>query len=448
MKLLRLPLALVALLVLPAVLSPALLNAAIQMLIAVLFASAFSLLSGQGGMLSFGHSAYFGIGAFATMHAMGVSGAASVLPTPLLPLAGGCGGFLLGVVAGWFSTQRSGVYFSMITLALAELLQALAPHLSGFFGGEAGVSSMRMPAWGLSFESVTQVYYLTLAWVVLSLAFLYFYTRTPVGRLTLALRENSQRLRFLGYEVHRLRVLVFAISAMFSGIAGGLLAVSNETANYVLFDMHLSAEVVLNTYIGGVNFFLGPALGAAVMTFFGYAVSDLTRSWLLYQGVLFVLVMMFMPSGVTGLLPWWSGRRARHSIGELLPAVVATLIAAVFVVAGSVFTVEFVQRIFEEEYRALSAVAGAERWPPLTVFDHSWSPIALSTWAVPIALFAAGALAGKASSFLWRRLDREKDSELSIDEEMSPPGRELSETTRNGEPLKVSPRALNKVEEK
>ena len=86
---------------------------------------------------------------------------------------------------------------------------------------------------------------------------------------------------------------------------------SNETANYALFDMHLSAEVVLNTYIGGVNVFLGPALGAAVMTFFGYAVSDLTRSWLLYQGVLFVLVMMFMPSGMTGLLQWWSEQRGQ-----------------------------------------------------------------------------------------------------------------------------------------
>jgi len=141
-KLLRLPIALIAvLMVLPAVLSPSLLNAAIQMLIAVLFASAFNVLSGQGGMLSFGHAAYFGIGAFATMHAMGVAGAANLLPTPLLPLAGGCAGFLLGVGAGWFSTQRSGVYFSMITLALAELLLALAPHLSGLFGGEAGVSS-------------------------------------------------------------------------------------------------------------------------------------------------------------------------------------------------------------------------------------------------------------------------------------------------------------------
>ena len=368
-------------------------------------------------MLSFGHSAYFGIGAFATVHAMGVAGAAHLLPTPLLPLAGGCGGFLLGVVAGWFSTQRSGVYFSMITLALAELLLALAPHLSGFFGGEAGVSSMRMPAWGLSFESVTQVYYLTLAWVVASLALLYFYTRTPVGRLTLALRENSQRLLFLGYEVHRLRVLVFAISAMFSGIAGGLLAVSNETANYALFDMHLSAEVVLNTYIGGVNVFLGPALGAAVMTFFGYAVSDLTRSWLLYQGVLFVLVMMFMPSGMTGLLQWWSEQRDRHSVAKLLPAVACTLIAAVFVAAGTVFTVELAQRIFAEEYRALSAVAGADPWPRLMVFGRSWSPISLFTWAVPAVLFGGAAIAGKASRCWWRRLNHEEDADLSVDTE-------------------------------
>jgi branched-chain amino acid transport system permease protein len=300
----------------------------------------------------------------------------------------------------------------------------------------------------LSFESVTQVYYLTLAWVVLSLVLLYFLTRTPVGRLTLALRENSQRLRFLGYEVHRLRVLVFALSAMFSGIAGGLLAVNNETANYVLFDMHLSAEVVLNTYIGGVSVFLGPALGAAVMTFFGYAVSDLTRSWLLYQGVLFVLVMMFMPSGMTGLLRWWSERRAKHSIGELLPAVCATLIAAVFVAAGTVFTVELAQRIFAEEYRALSAVAGADPWPRLMLFGRSWSPASLFTWAIPAVLFGAGALAGKASSFWWRRLDHEKDADLSFDVEASPPGKQWSKTTANGVTVKVSPQTLNKVEEK
>ena len=446
MKWLRLPLAVLALLALPAVLSPALLNAAVQMLIAVLFASAFNVLSGQGGMLSFGHSAYFGIGALATVHAMGVSGAASILPTPLLPLVGGCAGFLLGVVAGWFSTQSSGVYFSMITLALAELLQALAPHLAGFFGGEAGVSSMRMPAWGIGFQSVTQVYYLTLVWTLLSLVLLYFYTRTPVGRLTLALRENSQRLRFLGYDVHRLRVLVFAISAMFSGIAGGLLAVSNETANYVLFDMHYSATVVLNTYIGGVNVFLGPALGAAVMTFFGYAVSDLTRSWLLYQGVLFVLVMMFMPSGMTGLARWWAERRARHSIPELLPALCTTFAAAVFVIAGAVFTVEIAQRIFAEEYRALTALAGAGSWPPLRAFGRAWSPMSLQTWVIPAVLFSVGALAGKASRYCWRRLEGEH-AELPVEVE-APPIRRMDGSRAQGVAATVSSQKLNKAEEK
>lgn len=294
---------------LPFLLSQGLLNAAVQMLIAALFASAYNLLCGQAGMLSFGHAAYFGVGAFATVHAMNALGGAGLLPTPLMPLAGAAGGLVFGGIAGWFATQRSGTYFAMITLAIAELVHALAPHLKGLFGGEAGISTMRMPAWGLDFGSTTQVYYLTLAWVLLALALLYLYTRTPLGRLTLGLRENSHRLKFLGYNVHGLSTLVFAISAMFSGLAGGLLVISNESANYVLFDPALSAAAVLNTYIGGVQVFLGPAFGASLMTFFGYAASDLTRSWLLYQGILFVLVMMFMPTGLAGLI-----RRARRPL--------------------------------------------------------------------------------------------------------------------------------------
>jgi branched-chain amino acid transport system permease protein len=160
---------------------------------------------------------------------------------------------------------------------------------------------MRMPAWGLDFGSSTQVYYLVLAWVLVSLLLLYFHTQTPAGRLTLGLRENSHRLRFLGYDVHRLGVSAFAISGLFSGVAGALQAMSNEAANYVVFEAGVSASVVLNSYIGGVGVFLGPALGAALMTFFGYVVSDATQAWLLYQGVLFVLVMMFMPEGLVGL---------------------------------------------------------------------------------------------------------------------------------------------------
>ncbi|HEU6455014.1 MAG TPA: branched-chain amino acid ABC transporter permease, partial [Roseateles sp.] len=286
---------------LPVLLSAGLLNAAVQMLIAALFASAYGLLAGRAGMLSFGHAAYFGAGAFATVHGMNALNGSGLLPTPLLPLVGAGAGLALGVVAGWFATQRSGTAFAMITLAIAELLHALAPQLKGLFGGESGISSMRMPAWGLNFGTTTQVYYLTLAWVLVSLTLLHFHTRTPAGRLTLGLRENSHRLRFLGYDVHRLGVSAFAISGLVSGVAGALQVLANESANYVVFDAGVSAGVVLNSYIGGVGGFLGPALGAALMSFFGYAASDATQAWLLYQGVLFVLVMMFMPQGLVGL---------------------------------------------------------------------------------------------------------------------------------------------------
>src|SRR3546814_16447467 len=121
---------------------------------------------------------------------------------------------------------------------------------------------------------------------------------------------------------------------MFAGIAGGLQALNTESANYVLLELHVSAAVVLNSYIGGVTVFLGPALGAALMTFFGYAVSDMTRSWLLYQGILFVLVMMFMPTGVAGFFQWLGAARRAHGPVPLLPLRVAGLLAGMLLAAG------------------------------------------------------------------------------------------------------------------
>ena len=397
------------LLALPALLSQSLVNAAIQMLIAALFASAFNLACGQAGMLSFGHAAYFGVGTFATVHAMNAFNGAGLVPTPLMPLAGAVAGLLTGIVAGWFATQRTGTYFAMITLALAELMHALAPHLKGVFGGEAGISAMRMPAWGLGFGSSTEVYYLVLAWVLLSLALLYLFTLTPVGRLTLGLRENSQRLKFLGYDVHRLNVTVFALSAMFAGIAGGLQALNTESANYVLLESHVSAAVVLNSYIGGVTVFLGPALGAALMTFFGYAVSDLTRSWLLYQGVLFVLVMMFMPTGLTGFMRWVGAARRAHGNLALLPPLCAGLLAGLLLTAGTVFTVELLQRFFSQDYRALAALHAGAGWAPIVLFGRDWPPTAIATWAVPLGLWAAGAALLRVTAGLWHALQEKAD---------------------------------------
>lgn len=404
-----------ALFALPYLLSQGLVNAAIQMLIAALFASAYNLLCGQAGMLSFGHAAYFGVGAFATVHAMNAFGGAGLLPTPLLPLAGAVMGLAFGGVAGWFATKRSGTYFAMITLAIAELVHALAPHLKGLFGGEAGVSSMRMPAWGFDFGSTTQVYYLTLAWVLVSVAALYAYTGTPLGRLTYALRENGHRLRFLGYNVHGLGTLVFAISAMFSGIAGGLQVVSNESANYVVFDPSLSAAVVLNSYIGGVNVFLGPAFGAALMTFFGYAISDLTQSWLLYQGILFVLVMMYMPSGLTGLFSLAGRLRQRMGMVRLMPLIILSVLGALLLSAGGIFVVEMLQRLFSQDYRAMVQLSADKAMPPIALFGQSWSPTSPVSWLVPLALICAGSLCAYLVRQRFHALEQAQDQEQAHD---------------------------------
>src|SRR5215470_2149315 len=152
------------LVMLPLFLSPNMLAASITMMIAALFALAFTLAMGQAGMLSFGHAAYYGLGAFAALHVMrAVEMKLFGFPTPLIPLAGALAGFVFGLAFGWFATQRTGVYFSMVTLALAELLLTLAPTWNSLFGGESGIATMRGPSWGVSFGSDADVYYLTLA---------------------------------------------------------------------------------------------------------------------------------------------------------------------------------------------------------------------------------------------------------------------------------------------
>jgi branched-chain amino acid transport system permease protein len=263
------------------------------------------------------------------------------------------------------------------------------------------------------------VYYLTLAWVLASIALLYFYTLTPVGRLGLGLRENSHRLGFLGYDVHKLSVLVFAISSMFSGIAGGLQVINNEAANYVLLDASLSAAVVLNTYIGGVKVFLGPALGASLMTFFGYAVSDLTQSWLLYQGVLFVVVMLFMPEGLAGLAGKFSSLHRRFGMASLLPVVVLATGAALLITAAGAFLVEILQRLFSQDYRALASANPSGSWPQILLYGVRWVPGAATTWLVPLALAIGG---GSLAFAVQRRLQtlEERLASVSFDSTSAP----------------------------
>lgn len=376
--------------VLPLFVSGNLLNAAIKMMIAALFALAFTLAMGQAGMLSFGHAAYYGLGAFAALHLMrAAEQQLFFFPTPLVPLGGAVAGFTFGLIFGWFATQRAGVYFAMVTLALAELLFTISPTLSTIFGDESGISTIRGASWGFSFGPDSHVYYLTLAWVTIAAWCMWAFTRTPLGRLALALRENEHRVRFLGFNTHVARTLIFALSCLFTGVAGSLLAIANEASNYTIFSAQASANVVLQTFIGGAGTFFGPALGAAVMTFFARVTSDLTRSWLLYQGLVFVMIMLFVPTGLGGLVALHAQKVKAGGWRRLVGPYAIAAVAGSLLIAGLVFTVESVHVVLTDGYLAARKAAGGA-WVAYKLFGTTWVPSAPITWGLPIALFVAG----------------------------------------------------------
>jgi len=398
---------LAVLVLLPMGLTPNLVNAVIKMMIAALFALAFALAMGQAGMLSFGHAAYYGLGAFAALHVMrAVELKWFGFPTPLVPLAGAFFGFLFGVVFGWFATQRSGVYFSMVTLALAELLFTLAPTWNSLFGGESGISTSRGASWGFAFESDIEVYYLTLAWSAIATWCMWAFTRTPLGRLALALRDNEHRLRFLGFNTHVARTLIFALSCLFTGVAGALLAIANEATNYSIFSTQASANVVLQTFIGGSGTFFGPALGAALMTFFARVTSDLTRSWLLYQGFIFVVVMLFAPDGIGGLINAHTRRLKPGGLKHLIVPYLLCFLVGLLLIAGFAFVVESIRVLLSDAYIAKQRAAGGAT-PPFVLLGREFDPASATTWAIPVALLIAGGtllpFAQRVTALAWAR---------------------------------------------
>ena len=414
------------LVILPLFLSPNLLNAAIKMMIAALFALAFTLAMGQAGMLSFGHAAYYGLGAFAALHLMrAVEHKLFGFPTPLIPLAGALAGFVFGLAFGWFATQRTGVYFSMVTLALAELLFTLAPTWNSVFGGESGISTIRGPSWGINFGSDADVYYLTLGWFVVSAWCMWAFTKTPVGRLALALRDNEQRVRFLGFNTHVARTLIFAISCLFTGVAGALLAIANEAANYTIFSAQASANVVLQTFIGGAGTFFGPALGAMIMTFFARITSDLTRSWLLYQGLIFVLVMLFAPQGLGGLVDLHARKVRADGWKHLVAPYLLCLAVGLLLIAGLVFVVESIHVVLTDAYLAKRMAAKGE-WVPYELFGQSFEPFSALTWAIPVVLLAIGGgllpLARRITARAWLAATRDVRDETLAPSVTTAPG--------------------------
>ena len=320
--------------------SPIAISVMNQMGIAVVFALSYNMLLGQGGMLSFGHAVYFGLGGFVAIHVLNLAAKGGLwLPVPFLPLVGALGGLLFAALFGSFSTNRAGTVFAMISLGIGELIAASSLIFNKFFGGEEGITGNRTkapPLLGLDFTTDLQVYYLIAAWAFLATALMYAFSRTPMGRIANAVRDNPERAEFIGYSQRWARYLSFCAAGLFAGVAGGLFAVNYEILTVENVGLVASGSVLLMAYIGGVGFFFGPILGAIVFTFLQSMLSDYTRMWLLYLGVLFLATVMFMPAGLAGLFvmhrPAWRAGRLHRLVGPYARAGVVALVAAVGIV--------------------------------------------------------------------------------------------------------------------
>ena len=357
-----------------------------QMGIAIIFALSFNMLLGQGGMLSFGHAVYFGIGGFIAAHVLNMAGRGALwLPVPLLPLVGALGGLAFAVLFGSFSTRRAGTVFSMISLGVAELMAASSLIFDRFFGGEEGITTNRSKApllFGLEFTRDRQVYYLIAFWLLVAVLAMYGFSRTPVGRMANAVRDNPERAEFVGYSQHRVRFVSFCAAGFFAGIAGGLFAINYEILTAENMGLSASGVVLLMAYIGGIGYFVGPIIGAVIFTFLQSMLSDYTGMWLLYLGILFLITVLFAPMGLAGILmmhaPAWRSRR----FGRLVVPYLATGALGLLAVVGSIGLLELLHFV------AVSEGAGTTK----RLFWLTVAPRTLTPWLGFAALAVVGAL--------------------------------------------------------
>ena len=277
-----------------------------QMGIAIIACLAYNILLGQGGMLSFGHAVYTGLGSFLAIHTMNkIASGAIWLPMSMVPLAGALGGLFFAALLGYVTTKKSGTPFAMITLGIGELVWSMSLMIPEFFGGEGGVASNRVvgePFLGITFGPQIQVYYLIAVYCFVCTVLMFALTRTPLGRMLNAVRDNPERVEFIGYSTQRVRYVAFMISGMFSGIAGGLAAVNFELITAEVVGAGRSGAYLLFVFIGGAMFFIGPIIGAILMVVGLVLLSELTQAWLLYLGLVFVFMVMYAPGGISSLI--------------------------------------------------------------------------------------------------------------------------------------------------
>ncbi|MBC7611227.1 MAG: branched-chain amino acid ABC transporter permease [Polaromonas sp.] len=320
-----------------------------QMGIGIIVCLSYNMLLGHGGMLSFGHAVYSGMGSFLAIHTLNlVSRGDLPLPVSLIPIAGGLASMLVAAGLGWVTTKKSGTTFAMITLGVGELIWAMSLMFPEFFGGEGGISGNRVTgskAWGITYGPQIQLYYLIAVYTVICTALMFAFTRTPLGRMLNAVRDNPERVEFVGYDTQKIRYFSFIVAAFFAGISGGLAALNFEIVTSEVVSGYRSGAYLLFTFLGGATFFFGPIIGAILMVLAFVLLSEFTKAWLLYLGLIFLFMVMYAPGGVASLIMMNLRVAAFGYLRRLWVSYLALALTALVVFLGAAAMIEMIYHL-------------------------------------------------------------------------------------------------------
>jgi branched-chain amino acid transport system permease protein len=372
---------------------------------AIIFALSYNILLGQTGLLSFGHAVHYGLGGFLAVHVMNAVAIHNwPIPLPFIPLFGGIGGLAFAIVFGWVVTRRAGTVFAMISLGVGELVASSSLILRSVFGGESGITTDRTALphmFGWTFGPQRQVYYLIAFWVMVSALAMYGLTRTPLGRICNAVRDNPERVEFIGYSPHFVRYLAYGFAGFFAGVAGGLTAINFEIANSAYLGATQSGLVLFAAFIGGTAYFFGPILGAILVTYLQLELTSVTTIWQLYFGVIFIGIVMLAPGGIAGILMAHRPLIRARSLAMVIPSYLVAALPTLALALGVILAIETVAR-----YTASEGESNV-----INLLGMPFNATARSTWVAAAVLVVGGFLIARVA---WRRVAEAWDRAATV----------------------------------
>jgi branched-chain amino acid transport system permease protein len=271
-----------------------------EIIIMALFAMTWKMMLNEGGLFSFGHSLYFGLGAYTSvlgwLHIKGLSFLSGIF-------LGGLVAGLVGLILGAFLVRMSGTYFALLTLAFNQLIWAIVWKWRDVTGGDDGLGKFPKPdLLGISMKNPANFYYVALIIVGICLFICWYFTRTPLGNVCVSIKSNEERAKFIGFNVNASKLILLTMTGFFSGISGALYAQFQEFIATSTIDLGMSTNVLFMAFIGGIGYFWGPLIGSGIFVYLSEYLSSFTDRWEFIFGLIFIVIVSFAPQGILGMV--------------------------------------------------------------------------------------------------------------------------------------------------